>query len=78
MNLDSRYAEYFPYYSSCFVRALIFLKYMYEMTNSENLFADELTEWLIEPGLINTSIDYKYAPDGTKIVVLFYVDDCVY
>ena len=24
------------------------------------------------------SIYYKYAPDGTKIVVLSYVDDCVY
>ena len=24
------------------------------------------------------SIYYKYAPDGSKIVVLFYVDDCVY
>ena len=24
------------------------------------------------------SIYYKYAPDGYKIVVLYYVDDCVY
>ena len=24
------------------------------------------------------SIYYKYAPEGEKIVVLFYVDDCVY
>ena len=24
------------------------------------------------------SIYYKYAPYGTKIIVLFYVDDCVY
>ena len=24
------------------------------------------------------SIYYKYAPDGSKIVVLYYVDDCVY
>ena len=24
------------------------------------------------------SIYYKYAPDGAKIVVLSYVDDCVY
>ena len=23
-------------------------------------------------------IYYNYAPDGTKIVVLYYVDDCVY
>ena len=24
------------------------------------------------------SIYYKYAPDGSKIVVLYYVDDCFY
>ena len=24
------------------------------------------------------SIYYKYAPDGSKIVVLYYVDDCVH
>ena len=24
------------------------------------------------------SIYHKYAPDGTKIIVLYYVDDCVY
>ena len=24
------------------------------------------------------SIYYKYAPDGSKIVVLSYIDDCVY
>ena len=55
---------------------------MYGMTNSGKLFADELTEWLIEEGFIqsqcHTSIYYKYAPDGSKIFVLSYVDDCVY
>ena len=57
------------------------LKYMYGMTNSGKLFADELTEWLLEADFIQSkcqmSIYYKYAPDGTKIVVLSYVDDCV-
>ena len=52
------------------------------MNNSGNLFADELTEWLIEAGFIQSqckiSIYYKYAPYGSKIVVLSYVDDCVY
>ena len=55
---------------------------MYGMTNSGKLFADELTEWLLEAGFIQSqcqmSIYYKYAPDGSKIVVLCYVDDCVY
>ena len=52
------------------------------MTNSGKLFADELTEWLLEAGFIKSkcqmSIYYKYAPYGSKIVVLSYVDDCVY
>ena len=55
---------------------------MYGMTNSGKLFSDELTEWLLEAGFIlsqcHMSIYYKYAPDGSKIVVLYYVGDCVY
>ena len=46
---------------------------MYGMTNSEKLFADELKDWLLEAGLIQSQcrmyIYYKYAPDGYKIVV---------
>ena len=52
------------------------------MTNSGKLFDDELTEWLLEAGFIpyqcQMSIYYKYAPDGSKIIVFSYVDDCVY
>ena len=55
---------------------------MYGMTNSGNLFADELTEWLLEAGFIQyqfqISIYYRYAPDGTNIIVLYCIDDCVY
>ena len=51
------------------------------MTNSGKLFSDELTEWLIEEGFVQSqcqmSIYFKYAPDGSNIVVLSYVDDCV-
>ena len=52
------------------------------MTNSGKLFADELTEQLLEAVFIQSecqmSIYYNYAPDGSNIVVLSYVDDCVY
>ena len=55
---------------------------MYGMTNSGKLFADDLTEQLLESGFIQSqcqmSIYYKYPPVGSKIVVLSYVDDCVY
>ena len=41
-----------------------------------------LKEWLLEAGFIQSQFQmymyYKYAPDGSKIVVLSYVDDCVY
>ena len=82
VKLDMRYADYFPEYAQYFGRALRLLKYIYGMKNSGKLFADELTEWLIEAGFIQSqchmSIYYKSAPDGSKIVVLSYVDDCVY
>ena len=52
------------------------------MTNSGKLFADKLTEWLLEAGFIQyhyqISIYYKYASYGSKNVVLSYVDDCIY
>ena len=52
------------------------------MTNSGNLFTDELTEWLIESGFIKyklqMSMYYKYAPDGKKMFVLSYIDNCAY
>ena len=52
------------------------------MTNSGKLFAGELTEWLLEAGFIQSqiqiSIYYRYAPDGSKIVDLSYVDDFFY
>ena len=58
------------------------LKYMYDMTNSGKMFADELTEWLLEAGFIksqcNMSIYCNYALYGTQIFVLYYIDDCVY
>ena len=41
---------------------------MYGMPNYGKLFADELTEWLLEASFIQSqckmSIYYKYAPDG--------------
>ena len=55
---------------------------MYGMTNSGKLFADDLTEWLLDAGLIKPrcqmSIYCKYAPYGTICFVLYYFDDCFY
>ena len=82
VTLNIRYEASFPKYSQYFGRALKIFKSMYRKTNSGKLFADELTEWLVEEGFIQSqcqmSIYYKYAPDESKIVVLSYVDDCVY
>ena len=77
-----RYTDYFLEYAKHFGISLRLLKSMYGMTNSGKLFVGELTEWLLEAGFIQSqcqmSIYYKYAPYGSKIVVLSYVDDCVY
>ena len=82
VQLDIRYTYYFTEYAKYFGRALRLLKSMYGMNNSGRLFADELTEWLLEAGFIQSqcqmSIYYKYAPDGSTIVVLSHVDDCLY
>ena len=55
---------------------------MYGMTNSGKLFDDELTEFLLDAGFIQSQcqiyIYYKYSPDGSICFVLSYVDDCVY
>ena len=82
VKLDIRYTDYLPEYAKYFGKALRLLKSMYGMTNSGKLFANESTERLLEAGFIQSqcqmSIYYKYAPYGSKIVVLSYVDDCVY
>ena len=82
VKLDIRYIDCFPEYAKYFGRALRLLKSMYGMNDSGKFFADELTEWLLEAIFIQSqcqmSIYYKYAPDGSKQIVLYYVDDCVY
>ena len=64
VNLDIRYTDYFPEYAQYFGRALRLIKSMYGMTHSGKLFANELTEWLLESGFIQSqfhmSIYYKY------------------
>ena len=82
VKLDCRYADYFPEYSNYFRRALGLLQYTYGMNNSGKLFSDDLTEWLIEAGIIKYQcqmyIYYKYAPDVTHIFLLSYVENYVY
>ena len=53
------------------------------MNSSANLFADELTNWLIDESVFNQynfkmSVYHKYALDGYRLVVLSYDDDFVY
>ena len=58
------------------------MKSIYGITNSGKLFADELTESLLEEGFIQSqcqmSIYYKCATNVSKLFVLSYVNDCVY
>ena len=55
---------------------------MYGMNNSGKNYGG-LTNWIIdESGFkqlqCQISIYYKYAPEGSKLVFLYYVDDCIY
>ena len=52
VNFDIRYTDYFPEYAKYFGRVLRLLESMYGITNSGKLFADDLTELLLEPGFI--------------------------
>ena len=67
VKLDIIYIDYFPEYAKYFGKALRIFGSMYVITNSGKLFADELTECLLEAGFIQSqyqmSIYYKYAPD---------------
>ena len=83
VQLDAKYADYFPEYKQYFGRPLRLLRSMYGMTISGKLFADDLTDWLIIMAGFKQlecqgSIYYKIREDGHRIVVLSYVDDCVY
>ena len=56
---------------------------MYGMNNSVKLFDNKLTNWLMDlAGLKQSqskmSIYYKYALYWSKLVSLYYVDDCVF
>ena len=64
VKLDMRYADYFPKYAQYFGRALKLLKSMYVMTNSGKLFADDLTEWLIEEGFIQSQFKMSIYYNG--------------
>ena len=83
MKLESIYGEYIPEYANYFGRELRLKKSMYGMTTYRKLFSDELTNWLMDEAGFKQSqcqmyMYYKYAPDGSKLVVLYYVDDCLY
>ena len=56
---------------------------MYGMNNPGKSFDDGITNWLIYEAGFNQSkcqmcVYYKYATDGSRLVVLSYADDCVY
>jgi hypothetical protein len=55
---------------------------MYGMTIRGKLFVDDLTDWLVKDAGFSQSecqgsIYYKILPDGSQLVVLSYVDDCI-
>ena len=83
MELYSRYGETLPEYAKYFGRPLRLNKSIYGMTNYVKLIYDEITNYLIDEAGFNQSkcqmsVYYKYASDGSNLVVLSYFDDFVY
>ena len=75
VKLDIRYGEYLPEYCNYFGIPLILKKSMYGITNYVKRFSDDLTDCLIyvagsKKSQLQMSIHYKYAPYGSRIVVL--------
>ena len=60
VKLYIRYIDYFPEYAKYFGRDLILLKSIYGMNNSGKVFADELTEWFLEVGLIQSQLKHFF------------------
>ena len=83
LNLESRYGEYLPEYANYSGIPLILNKSMYGINNPVKIFGDELINCLIDVVGFNypkyqMSIYYKYSLDGSKLVLLYYIGDCVY
>jgi len=75
-------AEYFPQFAKYFGVAMMLKRGMYGGTLSGKWWNQELTDWLISEGFLQSSIDntyfVKYYPDGSFIRLIFHVDDMLY
>jgi hypothetical protein len=75
-------AQFFPKYAKYFGIALLLKKGMYGGTLSGKWWNQELTEWLLSVGFIQSSLDATYFvkiyPDGSFVRLIFHVDDMLY
>ena len=83
LKLYSRYGDYFPECCNYFVIPLRLNKSICGMTNYGQLFSDDITNLMIDvsgfkKSQFQISIYYKYTPGESNLVVLSYVDDCVF
>ena len=72
-----------PEYCNYFGIPLLLKKSMYVMTNYGRLFYDDLTNWMIyvtgfKQSQLHMPIYYKHAPNGSNLVLLYYVDDYLF
>jgi hypothetical protein len=75
-------AQFFPKYKQYFGIALLLKKGMYGGTLSGKWWNQELTDWLLSIGFLQSSLDGTYFvriyPDGSFIRLIFHVDDMLY
>ena len=75
-------AEYFPQFAKYFGVPMLLRKGMYGGTLSGKWWNQELTDWLISVGFVQSQLDGTYFvrinPDGSYIRLIFHVDDMIY
>ena len=82
VRFPSELAQYFPQYAKYFGIAMMLRKGMYGGTLSGKWWNQELSDWLISVGFVQSPLDGTYFvrinPDGSYIRLIFHVDDMLY
>jgi hypothetical protein len=82
IKLPAIYGELFPEFKEYCGVPIRLIKSMYGMSLSGKYWYQELQEWLIANGFMQSKVIaclfWKTFPDGSKVYLLDYVDDCLY
>ncbi len=82
VRFPAELAEHFPQFAKYFGIAMLLKKGMYGGTLSGKWWNQELTDWLISVGFVQSQLDGTYFvrinADGSYIRLIFHIDDMLY